>query len=101
MCEDRGVLNALQIPTLHHRTLPKLCEFHERIRRMLTIKAIFDGKEFKPTQAIPVTEEFEVTITFIRPIKSTPQSVCRSDLLSPISIDTRHWKWNRDEANER
>ena len=25
----------------------------------------------------------------------------KRDLLSPISIDTSGWKWNREEANER
>ena len=25
----------------------------------------------------------------------------RTDLLSPISIDTRGWKFNKEEANER
>ena len=25
----------------------------------------------------------------------------RTDLLSPLSIDTRGWKFNKDEANER
>ena len=68
---------------------------------MRAIKAIYDGKNFKPTQAIPVNEEFEVIITFIKPTKKPEQNGRRSDLLSPVSIDTRGWKWSRGEANER
>ena len=28
-------------------------------------------------------------------------SINRTDLLSPVSIDTRGWKFNKEEANER
>jgi len=36
---------------------------------MYAIKAIYDGKNFKPTQPIPVKENYEVVITFIEPVK--------------------------------
>jgi len=36
---------------------------------MYAIKAIYDGVNFKPTQPIPVKENYEVVITFIEPIK--------------------------------
>ena len=36
---------------------------------MQTIKAIYDGTNFKPMQPIPVKENYEVVITFIAPIK--------------------------------
>ena len=36
---------------------------------MNAIKAIYDGESFKPMQPIPVNEDYEVIITFVRPIK--------------------------------
>ena len=36
---------------------------------MHTIKAIYDGTNFKPIQPIPVKGNYEVFITFIEPIK--------------------------------
>ena len=36
---------------------------------MNAIKAIYDGTGFKPIQPIPVSEEYEVVITFIEPVK--------------------------------
>ena len=36
---------------------------------MTAVKAIYDGKNFRPTQPIPVEGEYEVIITFIEPIK--------------------------------
>ena len=36
---------------------------------MYAIKAIYDGVNFKPTQPVPVKENYEVVITFIEPIK--------------------------------
>ena len=35
---------------------------------MKTINAIFDGNYFKPLEPIPVEGEYEVTITFTKPI---------------------------------
>ena len=36
---------------------------------MQTIKAIYDGIDFKPLQPIPVKENYEVFITFVEPVK--------------------------------
>ena len=36
---------------------------------MNAIKAIYDGESFRPMQPIPVNEDYEVIITFVRPIK--------------------------------
>ena len=36
---------------------------------MTAIKAIYDGKGFKPMQPIPVEGEYEVIITFVEPVK--------------------------------
>jgi len=38
----------------------------------------------------------EVTVREIKPRHSR-----KRDLLSPIEIDTKNWKWDREEANER
>jgi predicted DNA-binding antitoxin AbrB/MazE fold protein len=38
---------------------------------MLAIKAVYDGKVFKPKEPIPVNGEYEVVITFTTPIQST------------------------------
>ena len=37
---------------------------------MYSIKAIYDGINFKPVQPIPVKENYEVIITFIEPVKN-------------------------------
>jgi len=37
---------------------------------MLAINAIFDGKNFKPTEPIPVEGKYEVVITFTKPIET-------------------------------
>jgi len=42
---------------------------------MYTIKAVFDGINFKPIQPIPVTENYEVIITFLEPIKKNPAGI--------------------------
>jgi len=39
---------------------------------MQAIKAIFDGVNFKPTQAIPVRGQYEVVITFVEQISESP-----------------------------
>ena len=36
---------------------------------MYAIKAIYDGTNLRPIQQIPVNENYEVVITFIKPIK--------------------------------
>ena len=41
---------------------------------MQAIKAIFDGVNFKPTQAIPVSGQYEVVITFVEQISASPDT---------------------------
>ena len=36
---------------------------------MQTIKAIYDGTNFRPIQPIPVKENYELFITFVEPVK--------------------------------
>ena len=36
---------------------------------MQSIKAIYDGTHFMPTQPIPIKGEYEVVITFLEPIR--------------------------------
>ena len=38
---------------------------------MYAIKALYDGADFKPKEPIPVNEEYEVVITFTKPVKNT------------------------------
>ncbi|MDR1996872.1 MAG: hypothetical protein LBQ83_00890 [Candidatus Margulisbacteria bacterium] len=37
---------------------------------MYSIKAIYDGRSFKPSEPIPVEGEYEVVITFTIPVNS-------------------------------
>ncbi|MCL1910869.1 MAG: hypothetical protein FWG13_01530 [Leptospirales bacterium] len=37
---------------------------------MYSIKAVYDGTNFKPKEPIPVSEEYEVIIMFTTPIKN-------------------------------
>jgi len=41
---------------------------------MQAIKAIFDGVNFKPKQAIPVRGQYEVVITFVEQISISPDT---------------------------
>ena len=38
---------------------------------MYAVEAIYDGVQFKPTQPIPVKEEYKVVITFIEPVNKS------------------------------
>ena len=40
---------------------------------MLAIQGIYDGVNIKPKEAIPFTEEYEVVITFLKPL-DTPNA---------------------------
>jgi len=42
---------------------------------MYTIKAIYDGISFKPTEPIAVTGEHEVAIVFIKPLDADSDSM--------------------------
>jgi predicted DNA-binding antitoxin AbrB/MazE fold protein len=37
---------------------------------MYSVDAIYDGIGFKPLQPIPIKVNYEVTITFVRPVKA-------------------------------
>jgi hypothetical protein len=37
---------------------------------MYAIKAVYDGKGFKPQEPVPVNEEYEVIIAFTAPVKN-------------------------------
>ena len=41
---------------------------------MQAIKAVFDGVNFKPKQAIPVRGQYEVVITFVEQISISPET---------------------------
>ena len=41
---------------------------------MQAIKAVFDGVNFKPMQAIPVSGQYEVIITFVEQISIDPDT---------------------------
>jgi len=45
--------------------------------------------------------EVEVTVLAIDHTDIVGSGTRKRDLLSPVTIDTGEWKWNREEANER
>ena len=57
---------------------------------MYTIKAIYDGVNFKPKQPVDVEGQYEVVITFLEPIsesvKKNPRLLLEPVLGKPISI---------------
>jgi len=66
---------------------------------MQAIKAVYDGVNFKPMQAIPVSGQYEVVITFVEQI-STDAAV---DKQAHINREIEFWKEiNRlaDEASD-
>ena len=51
-----------------------------------------------------ITSEVRVILLEMTPFKFNKEEANarrRTDLLSPLSIDTRGWKFNKEEANER
>jgi len=60
----------------------------ERDDSMQAIKAVFDGVNFKPKQAIPVSGQYEVVITFIEQISISPDT----DKQERINRDIKFWK---------
>ena len=54
---------------------------------MQAIKAVFDGVNFKPKQAIPVSGQYEVVITFVEQL-----SINSADTQEQISRDINFWK---------
>jgi hypothetical protein len=55
---------------------------------MQAIKAIFDGVNFKPKQAIPVSGQYEVVITFVEQISVSPDT----DKQERINREIKFWK---------
>ena len=55
---------------------------------MQAIKAIFDGVNFKPKQAIPVSGQYEVVITFLEQISVSSDT----DRQERINRDIKFWK---------
>jgi len=69
---------------------------------MQTIKAIYDGTNFRLMQPIPVKENYEVFITFVEPVKKDPVNVKQSAKL-PRSTAYGILKgkvWMSDDFNE-
>ena len=55
---------------------------------MQAIKAVFDGVNFKPKQAIPVSGQYEVVITFVEQISISPDT----EKQEQINRDIKFWK---------
>ena len=55
---------------------------------MQAIKAIFDGVNFKPKQAIPVSGQYEVVMTFVEQISISPDTGKQDQINRDISF----WK---------
>ena len=55
---------------------------------MQTIKAIYDGVQFKPKQPIPVVGQYEVMITFVEQISINPTN----DTQDQLNNDINFWK---------
>ena len=53
---------------------------------MFAIKAIYDGTNFKPLQPIPVTGDYEVVITFIKPTKKDTDDIDKRTKLPRSTI---------------
>ena len=70
---------------------------------MQTIKAIYDGTNFKPMQPIPVKENYEVLITFVEPIKKDTANITEPPKKLPRSTAYGILKgkvWMSDDFNE-
>ena len=69
---------------------------------MDAIKAIYDGTSFRPMQPIPVKEEYELVITFIKPVKESSTNSNTPDKLprSTIKGILKGKVWMSDDFNE-
>ena len=68
---------------------------------MNTIKAIYDGTNFRTMQPIPVKENYEVFITFVEPLKKESALINESEKL-PRSGALGLWQgkvWMADDFN--
>lgn len=60
---------------------------------MYAIKAVYDGSSFKPSEPVPIDEEYEVIITFTNPIKKSQEKILDffgtwNDELAETVLDT-------------
>jgi len=55
---------------------------------MYSVKAIYDGVNFKPTQPIDIEGQYEVVITFLEPVPANknPRLLLEPVLGKPVSI---------------
>ena len=69
---------------------------------MYSIKAIYDGTNFKPVQPIPVNENYEVIITFIEPVEKDTASTVEPVKLPRSTIKglLKNKVWMSDDFNE-
>ena len=58
---------------------------------MQTVKAIYDGTDFKPVEPIPVNGKYEVIITFTKQIES--KEIKKQRLLKHFG------SWNQEDVN--
>ena len=71
-------------------------EFHAKLENgFIRVPEKYRNKITSDVKVILVEEKIAV---FDKETANTPK---RTDLLSPISIDTRGWKFDKEEANER
>ena len=63
---------------------------------MQAIKAIYDGVNFNPKQAIPVSGQYEVVITFVEQLSPNPAD----NIQDQITADLQFWeKFDKLAAN--
>ena len=69
---------------------------------MYSIKAIYDGTDFKSIQPIPVTEKYEVIITFVEPVEKGRASTYEQTKLPRSTIKglLKNKVWMSDDFNE-
>jgi len=69
---------------------------------MHSIKAIYNGIDFKPIQPIPVTENYEVIITFVEPVGKDAASTNEPAKLPRSTIKglLKNKVWMSDDFNE-
>ena len=68
---------------------------------MYTVKAIYDGVNFKPKKPISVSGKYEVVITFLEPIKEDVVTVVqpKKTLLSELRGFMKGNVWMSDDFN--
>ena len=69
---------------------------------MHTIKAVYDGNNFKLLQPIPIQEEYKVFITFVEPVKqkSNKGKQINKRPLSELKGILKDKVWMSDDFNE-